>query len=121
MESRKRTSLLTELRADQLSRIPGGRHALLSGIASGGDEAVLARAEQQVRRRIWLRKTLPLNLLLLVHGLRFIGAHPLVLVLRALLGRLLSALVGSEEILVREEYERLRGKRQSDRPRPQPD
>ena len=126
MKSRRKTSLLAELRADQRARIRESLHALPPSASFGGDEALLACAEQRVRRRIWLRRTLPLNLLLLVPGLCFIGTrslavlaafiatYPLIFALRALLGRLLSALVGLEEILVREEFERLRRLYQSD-------
>ena len=130
MKSRRKTSLLAELRADQRARIRGGRYALPPRIAFAEDEALLARAEQRVRRRIWLRRTLPMNLILLVPGLCFIGTrsrvvlaafiatYPLVFVFRALLGRLLSALVGPEEILVREELERLRSRREGIGPAP---
>ncbi len=126
MRSKKKMSLLTELQADQRARIRGGRSASSPAIGLSGDEALLARAERRVRARIWLRKTLPLNLLFLLPGLYFVGTrsrlvlilfiatYPLVFVLRALLARFLSALVGPEEILVREEYERLRRRRQND-------
>jgi len=126
MKSEKRTSFLAELQADQQARIRGGRRASSpeTGLRDGG--SLLARAERRVRARLWLRKTLPLNLLFFLPGLLFVGTrsrlvlvlfvatYPLVFVLRALLARLFSALVGPEEILVREEYERLRGRRQND-------
>jgi hypothetical protein len=123
VKSKKRTSFLTELQADQRARIRGERPSSTSEAELTGDEALLARAERRVRTRIWLRKTVPLNLLFLLPGLFFVGTrsrlvlvlfvatYPLLFVLRALLARLFSALVGSEEILVREEYERLRGRR----------
>ena len=79
----------------------------------------LTQAQRNVDRRIWLRTTLPLNLLLLVPGLFFIGTRsssvlflwiasfPLVLVFRAILARMLSAWIGSREVLVRRELEQL--------------
>ena len=126
MISKKKTSFLTELQADQRVRIREGRRASSAEAGLRGDEKLLARAERHVRTRIWLRKTLPLNLLFLLPGLLFVGTrsrtvlilfiatYPLVFVLRALLARLLSALIGPEEILVREEYERLRRRRPDD-------
>jgi hypothetical protein len=126
MKSKKRTSFLTELQADQRSRIREGRRASSTEPGSRDGGSLLARAERRVRTRLWLRKTLPLNLLFFLPGLLFVGArsrlvlvlfvatYPLVFVLRALLARLLSALIGPEEVLVREEYERLRERRPDD-------
>ena len=120
MKPKKRISLLGELQQDQRARIRGDRGMVTSGRELVGDEALFVRAERHVRRRIWLRKSLPLNLLFLLPGLLFIGtrsrlvlalfvaAYPVLFVLRALLARFFSALIGPEEILVRREYERLR-------------
>jgi hypothetical protein len=92
----------------------------VSSRALTSDDRLLDLAERRVRRRVWLRKTLPLNVILLVPGLLFsatrsklvlaifIATYPLVFVVRALLGRALSAWVGSEEILLRSELEKLR-------------
>ena len=126
MKSKKRASFLTELQADQRARIRGGRRASSTepGLHDGG--SLLARAEQRVRTRLWFRKALPLNLLFFLPGLFFVGTrsrlvlvlfvatYPLVFVLRAFLARLLSVLIGPEEVLVREEYERLRERRPDD-------
>ncbi len=83
------------------------------------DDRLLLLAEQRVRRRVWLRKTLPLNLVFLLPGILFIGTrsrtvlalfvatYPLMFVVRALLARGLSAWIGSEDVLVRNEYEKL--------------
>ena len=131
MKSKKRTSFLTELQTDQRARIRGGRRASSTeaGLRRDGG-SLLARAERRVRTQLWLRKTLPLNLLFFLPGLLFVGTrsrlvlvlfvatYPLVFVLRALLARLLSALIGPEEVLVREEYERLRERRPDDCPVP---
>jgi len=126
MKSKKRTPLLTELQADQRSRIRGGRRNLPTGPGLRDGGSLLARAERRVRTRLWLRKTLPLNLLFFLPGSLFVGTrsrlvlvlfvatYPLVFVLRALLARLFSALIGPEEVLVREEYERLRERRPDD-------
>lgn len=83
---------------------------------------MVALAEARVRRRLWLCRTLPLHLLFLAPGLLFVGtrsrlvlilfiaAYPLLFVVRAVLARLLAALIGPEEVLVRREYERLRAR-----------
>ena len=122
MKSKKRASLLTELQADQRARIRGGRRTSAPAPQLAGDEALLAQAERSVRKRIWLRRNLPLNLLFLLPGLFFIGTrsrvvlalfiatYPILFVLRALIARFLSPLIGPEEILVRREYERLKGR-----------
>ena len=122
MESRKRTSLLAELQANQRARIRGGRRTPAPVPHLAGDEALLAQAERTVRRRIWLGRTLPLNLLFLLPGLPLIetrsrvvlvlliATYPALFALRAFLARLLSALIGPEEILVRREFERLQGR-----------
>jgi len=122
MKLKKRTSLLTELQADQRTRIRGGQRTSAPAPQLAGDEALLAQAERSVRKRIWLRRNLPLNLLFLLPGLFFIGTrsrvvlalfiatYPILFVLRALIARFLSPLIGPEEILVRREYERLKGR-----------
>jgi len=99
---------------------------------NAADRLVL-EAERRVRRTIRWRKTLPLNLILLLPSVAFaatrsklvlavfVFAYPLAFVLRALLARALSAWIGSEDILIRREVERLRSRRApvvgSDRPR----
>jgi hypothetical protein len=120
--SKKRTSFLSEIQRDQRDRLRAGRGA--HGQPPTADDLLLARAERRVRRTLWLRKTLPLNLLFLVPGLFFIGTssrvvlalfvvtYPLLFLVRALLARLLSAWIGPEEILIRREYERLRMQRE---------
>ncbi len=92
------------------------------------NEHLLLQAEKTVRRTLWLRKSLPLNLLMLLPGLFFAGtrsrivlailvaAYPLMLVVRAVLNRLLSAWIGSEETLIRAEYQRLVAQSKSDTP-----
>ena len=119
MKRKTRVSFLRELQRDQRDRIRGGQAGSPSRPELAGDEAILARAEERIRRRLWLRRALPLNLLFLMPGLLFIGtrsrlvlslfiaSYPLIFVVRALLARLLLALIGPEEILVRNEYERL--------------
>ena len=89
------------------------------GVGVSKCDLLLMQAEKAVRRKVLLRKTIPLNLLTLLPGLLFIGTrskvvlalfvatYPLVLVVRAILGRILSSWIGSEEILVRIEYVRL--------------
>ncbi len=126
MKRKTRVSFLKELQRDQHDRIRGGRGGSSSRPELIGNEAILAQAEQRIRRRIWLRKTLPLNLLFLIPGLLFIGTrsrlvlalfiatYPLVFVIRALLARLLSALIGPEEVLVRNEYARLRKEKKAE-------
>jgi len=124
VKPKKRISLLRELQQDQWARIRGDHGMVTSGRELVEDEALLVRAERHVRRRIRLRKSHPLNLLLLLPGLLFIGTrsrlvltllvatYPVLFVLRALLARFFSALIGPEEILVRREYERLRNGQQ---------
>jgi len=80
---------------------------------------LLLKAEKAVRHKIWLRKTLPLNVLMLLPGLLFIGTrsrlvlalfvatYPLVFVIRAVLAQALSSWIGSEEIMLRMEYEKI--------------
>ena len=82
-------------------------------------DLLLRQAEKAVQQKVWLRKTLPLNLLMLLPGLLFVGTrskvvlavlvatYPLVLVVRAILARILSSRIGSEEVLLRIEYARL--------------
>ncbi|MCK5247941.1 hypothetical protein KAR02_13635 [Candidatus Bipolaricaulota bacterium] len=77
------------------------------------------QAEKMVRRKVWLRRTLPLNVLMFLPGLLFVGTrsrlvlalfvatYPLVFVIRALLAQALSAWIGSEETMLRAEYEKL--------------
>ena len=125
MKSRKRASFLAGLHRDQSDRIRTGRDVPTFVSRLEGDQALLAEAEQRVRSRIRLRRTLPLNLLFLLPGLFFIGTrsrvvlalfiatYPALFLLRALVARFVSALIGPEEILVRQEYERLRGQRQN--------
>ncbi len=121
---RKKTTFLAEMQRDQRDRIRAGRtDRARSTPPTTADDVLLARAERRVRRIIWLRKTLPLNLLFLIPGLFFIGttsrlvlalfiaSYPLLFLVRAILARLLSALLGPEEILVRREFERLRALR----------
>lgn len=86
---------------------------------ASGTDLLLMQAERAVRRKILWRKTLPLNLLTFLPGLLFIGTrseavlalfvltYPLALVVRAILARILSAWIGSEEALLRIEYARL--------------
>ncbi len=93
-------------------------------VAAGSDDRLLLEAERRVRRKVWLRKTLPLNLILLLPGLAFIGtrsklvlavfvfAYPFVFVIRTVLARALSAWIGTEDILIRREVERLRSTNQ---------
>jgi len=83
------------------------------------DDLLLIEADRLVRRRFRWQKTIPLNLLTMLPGLLFIGTrskavlalfvltYPLALVVRAVLARFLSARIGSEEVLLRREYERL--------------
>jgi len=83
------------------------------------NEALLLRAARAVRCKVWVRKTLPLNLVFILPGLMFVGTrskivlaifaatYPLMLVLRAILGQLLSSRIGSEETLLRMEYQKL--------------
>ena len=82
-------------------------------------DRLLLQAEKAVRRKVWLRKTLPLNLLMFLPGLVFVGTrsklvlalfvatYPLVFVIRALLAQALSAWIGSEETMLRAEYGKL--------------
>lgn len=82
-------------------------------------DRLLFQAEKVVRRKVLLRKTLPLNLLMFLPGLLFIGTrskvvlalfvatYPLVFVVRAVLAQALSAWIGSEEAMLRVEYEKL--------------
>jgi len=121
---RGRTSLLAQLQQDQHARLRGGRGGLVHSTQPlFAEDTLLKSAEQAVRRRIWWRRTVPLNALFLIPSLLFVGtrspvvlivlvaSYPLVFVLRAILARALSAWIGPEEILVRNEYERLRKKR----------
>jgi|GEM_PF-2827439 hypothetical protein len=82
-------------------------------------DRLLMQAERAVRHKIRWRKTLPLNLLTFLPGLLFIGTrskvvlalfvftYPLALVVRAILARILSAWIGTEEALLRIEYSKL--------------
>lgn len=115
---KRRVTFLSEMQHDQRERIRAGRHAVESPATE--DDLLLARAERTVRRSLWLRKSLPLHLLLLAPGLlfiwtrsrvvlaAFIATYPLLLLLRLFFARLLSRLAEPEEILVRRAYERLR-------------
>lgn len=85
-------------------------------------DRLLLRAEKAIRHKIWLRKTLPLNVLMFLPGLLFIGTrsrlvlavfvatYPLVFVIRAVLAQALSSCIGSEEIMLRMEYEKISSK-----------
>ena len=87
------------------------------------DDALLAEARLRVQRRMWLRKNLPVTLLLSIPGLFylttrssgilliFVFASPLLLAIRTILLRLLASRLGDEEALVRQEYHRLSASR----------
>ena len=82
-------------------------------------DRLLLLAHKRVDRRIWLLKILPLNLLFAVPGILIgatrsshilfllIATFPLVLGVRAVLARLLSAWIGPRETMVRRELDRL--------------
>jgi len=114
-------------------RLRGALHGREKQPWTAIDDPLLLEAERRVRRTIRWRRTLPLNLILLLPSVAFaatrsklvlavfVFAYPLAFVLRALLARALSAWIGSEDILIRREVERLRSRRApvagSDRPR----
>ena len=82
-------------------------------------DRLLLLAHKRVDRKIWLRRTLPLNLLFAIPAILIgatrssrvlyllIATSPLVLVLRAVLSRALAAWIGPRDVLVRQELDRL--------------
>ena len=115
---KRRITFLSEMQHDPRERIRAGRHA--AEFPATEDDLLLAHAERTIRRSLWLRKGLPLHLLLLAPGLlfvwtrsrlvlaAFIATYPLLLLLHLFLVRHLSRLVEPEEILVRRACEQLR-------------
>lgn len=116
---KRRTGLVERTYSDVYARTQGLRRGRQDDPGSPPGDPLLARAERNVRRKIWLRKTLPLNIILLLPGLLFlqtdsgvvlagfVAGFPVLLLIRALLSRALSAWLGSEELLLRKEIHRL--------------
>lgn len=89
------------------------------------DDLLLTKARRRVRRRFELLRDLPLEIAFAALGayvlhrpskgllLILVLAFPLLLLLRHLIGHGLGRLVGSEEVLIRREFERLKDERPS--------
>lgn len=120
MKQKPRVNLISGAYQDALCRMQGAFASKKRQVAHLSEsDRLLLQAEKMVRRKVWLRKTLPLNVLMFLPGLLFVGTrsrlvlalfvatYPLVFVIRALLAQALSAWIGSEETMLRAEYEKL--------------
>ena len=119
----KHAPRLQEYLSDAQGRIRGDlkktpQDAALSSARLDQDRLLLL-AHKRVDRKIWFRRTLPLHLLFAIPAILIgatrssrvlfllIATSPLILVVRAVLSRALSAWIGPRDLLIRRELDRL--------------